>query len=144
MYLEDGYKAKIGPSLDANLGKWFTPSVGMRVGYSGLNARFWSDEPTVLGRTLDKEENMYAQKFGYMYFHGDFLWNMSNALSGYKETRFWNFVPYLHAGYFRADSNNEETDYVDNEFAALPRNSTPNCVLTPHTLGCFPSVSTMS
>ena len=118
MYLEDGYKAKIGPSLDASLGKWFTPSVGMRVGYSGLNARFWSDEPTVLGRTLDTDENKYAQKFGFMYIHGDFLWNMSNALSGYKETRFWNFVPYLHAGYFRADSNNEETDYVDNEFAA--------------------------
>lgn len=118
MYLEDGYKAKIGPSLDANLGKWFTPSVGMRVGYSGLNARFWSDEPTVLGRTLDREENKYAQKFGYMYFHGDFLWNISNALSGYKETRFWNFVPYLHAGYFRADAVEGNSDFADNQITA--------------------------
>ena len=118
MYLEDGYKANIGPSLDANLGKWFTPSVGMRVGYSGLNARFWSDEPTALGSTLDTDENMYTQKFGFMYFHGDFLWNMSNALSGYKETRFWNFVPYLHAGYFRSDGIDEDSDFVDNQFAA--------------------------
>lgn len=118
MYLEDGYKANIGPSLDANLGKWFTPSVGMRVGYSGLNARFWSDEPTALGSTLDTDENMYTQKFGFMYFHGDFLWNMSNALSGYKETRFWNFVPYLHAGYFRSNGIDEESDFVDNQFAA--------------------------
>jgi outer membrane protein OmpA-like peptidoglycan-associated protein len=117
MYLEDGYKAKIGPSLDANLGKWFTPSVGMRVGYSGLNARFWADEPSVLGRTLDKEENKYAQKFGYMYFHGDFLWNMSNALSGYKETRFWNFVPYIHAGFFRSDGLDKDNDFADNQLA---------------------------
>lgn len=118
MYLEDGYKANIGPSLDANIGKWFTPSVGMRVGYSGLNARFWSDEPTVLGRTLDTDENMYAQKFGFMYFHGDFLWNMSNALSGYKETRFWNMVPYIHAGFFRSDGLDENNDFADNQFAA--------------------------
>ena len=117
VYLEDGYKGNIGPSLDANLGKWFTPSVGMRVGYSGLNSRFWSDQPTVLGNTLDTDEGMYAQKFGFMYFHGDFLWNMSNAIGGYKETRFWNFVPYIHAGYFRSDGIDENNDFADNQFA---------------------------
>jgi outer membrane protein OmpA-like peptidoglycan-associated protein len=117
VYLEDGYKGNIGPSLDANLGKWFTPSVGMRVGYSGLNSRFWSDQPTVLGNTLDTDEGMYAQKFGFMYFHGDFLWNISNAISGYKETRFWNFVPYVHAGFFRSDGIDESTDFSDNQFA---------------------------
>ena len=117
MYLEDGYKGNIGPSIDANFGKWFTPSVGMRVGYSGLNSRFWSDQPTVLGNTLDTDEDMYAQKFGFMYFHGDFLWNISNAIGGYKETRFWNFVPYIHAGYFRSDGLDEDSDFVDNQFA---------------------------
>jgi outer membrane protein OmpA-like peptidoglycan-associated protein len=117
MYLEDGYKGNIGPSVDANLGKWFTPSVGMRVGYSGLNARFWSDQPTVLGNTLDQDEGKYAQKFGYMYFHGDFLWNISNAIGGYKETRFWNFVPYVHAGFFRSDGLDESSDFADNQFA---------------------------
>lgn len=117
MYLEDGYKGNIGPSLDANLGKWFTPSVGMRIGYSGLNSRFWSDQPTVLGNTMDKDEGMYAQKFGFMYFHGDFLWNISNAIGGYKETRFWNFVPYVHAGYFRSDGIDKNNDFADNQFA---------------------------
>jgi outer membrane protein OmpA-like peptidoglycan-associated protein len=117
MYLEDGYKGNVGPSLDANLGKWFTPSVGMRVGYSGLNARFWSDQPTALGGSMDTDEGMYAQKFGFMYFHGDFLWNISNAISGYKETRFWNFVPYVHAGFFRSDGIDESTDFSDNQFA---------------------------
>lgn len=117
MFFNEGYKAKIGPSLDASIGKWFTPSVGMRVGYSGFNGNLWSDEPSELGRTLDSDEDMYLQKFGYMYIHGDFLWNMSNALGGYKQTRFWDFVPYLHAGYFRSYGL-DGSDFYNNEIAA--------------------------
>ncbi len=86
MFWNEGYKVKIGPSIDASIGKWFTPSIGMRVGYSGFKSKL----------------NKAPEDFGYMYVHGDFLWNISNALSGYKETRFWNFVPYLHAGWYRA------------------------------------------
>lgn len=91
---------KIAPSIDANFGKWFTPTIGMRAGYQGINFQI-------------KDQN----KLGYMYFHGDFLWNISDAIGGYKETRFWNFVPYLHTGYFRSyglDNN----DFADNEIAA--------------------------
>lgn len=103
IFLNEGYTGKIAPSLDVNFGKWFTPSVGMRVGYQGLNSKVEAGE--------------IVQKFGYMYFHGDFLWNMSNALSGYKETRFWNFVPYLHAGYYRSYGI-ENIEGSNNELAA--------------------------
>ncbi|MBR6732295.1 MAG: OmpA family protein [Bacteroidales bacterium] len=116
MFFNDGFKARISPNIDAGIGKWFTPSVGMRVGYSGFAGSLWADEPSVLGRTLDTEENMYLQKFGYLYVHGDFLWNISNALGGYKETRFWNFVPYLHAGYFRSYAQ-DDSGFFDNEIA---------------------------
>ena len=34
--LNEGYDVRISPSIDANFGKWFTPSVGMRVGYQGF------------------------------------------------------------------------------------------------------------
>ena len=102
VFLNEGYDVKIGPSLDAYFGKWFTPSVGMRAGYQGLNFN------TVL--------NDNTTKFGYMYIHGDFLWNISNALGGYKETRFWNFVPYAHAGFFRAYGT-DGSDYANNELA---------------------------
>lgn len=108
---------KIAPSIDAGIGKWFTPAVGMRIGYQGINSQVWSKTATVLGPTLDSEKNMYLEKFGYMYVHGDFLWNISDAFSGYKETRFWNFVPYLHTGYFRSYGLNG-VDFNDNEFAA--------------------------
>jgi outer membrane protein OmpA-like peptidoglycan-associated protein len=103
LFINEGYTGKIAPSLDVNFGKWFTPSVGMRVGYQGLNSKV--------------EAGDLVQKFGYMYFHGDFLWNMSNALSGYKETRFWNFVPYLHAGYYRSYGI-ENIEGSNNELAA--------------------------
>lgn len=102
MFFNEGYEARVAPSLDINFGKWFTPSIGMRAGYQGLNSQVRNGD--------------VHQKFGYMYIHGDFLWNISNALSGYKETRFWNFVPYLHAGYYRADGM-ENVDGVDNEIA---------------------------
>ena len=114
---KEGYDIAISPSVDANVGKWFTPSVGMRVGYQGFQSRIWSDSPSVLGQVLDEGKGMYEQKFGYMYFHGDFLWNMSNALGGYKETRFWNLVPYLHAGFYRAYGI-DGVDYGNNEIAA--------------------------
>ena len=103
IFLNEGYDPVIGPSIDANLGKWFTPSVGMRVGYQGFKTNVSADNAT--------------QNFGYMYFHGDFLWNMSNAMGGYKETRFWNLVPYAHAGYFRTYGLNG-SEFYDNEIAA--------------------------
>ena len=116
VFLIEDYNVRIGPSIDAGFGKWFTPAVGMRVGYQGFNTGAWSDQPGILGTTLDADKNQYLQKFGYMYIHGDFLWNISNAIGGYKETRFWNLVPYLHSGYFRAYGV-DGVNYVNNELA---------------------------
>ena len=106
----------ISPSIDANLGKWFTPAVGMRVGYQGFKTQIWDDSPSVLGPTMDSQEKLYLQQMGYMYIHGDFLWNISNAIGGYKETRFWNFVPYVHTGFFRTYGL-DNVNYSNDEFA---------------------------
>lgn len=116
VFLIEDFDIAIAPSVDAYLGKWFTPSIGMRVGYQGFQSKLWADSPSVFGNVRDAEKNMFAQKFGYMYVHGDFLWNMSNALSGYKETRFWNLIPYVHTGYYRAYGL-DGADYADNEIA---------------------------
>ena len=116
LWNEDYDNVKIGPSIDANFGKWFTPAVGMRVGYQGFSTQIWSDTPSVLGASLDPDKGMYLQKMGYMYIHGDFLWNMSNAFGGYKEHRFWDFVPYIHSGFFRSYGL-DNADFADNELA---------------------------
>lgn len=107
---------KVSPSIDANVGKWFTPTIGTRVGYQGIYSQIWSDTPSILGPSLDTEKNMYLQKFGYMYIHGDLLWNISNAIGGYKEARFWNFVPYVHAGFFLTYAL-DDTDFANKELA---------------------------
>lgn len=117
IFVNKGYDIKIGPSIDANFGKWFTPSIGMRLGYQGFNSQVWSSDPGILGSTLDTDKNKYLQKVGYMYIHGDFLWNASDGIGGYKETRFWDLVPYMHAGYFRSYGL-DDVDFSDNELAA--------------------------
>jgi outer membrane protein OmpA-like peptidoglycan-associated protein len=71
----------------------------------------------VLGSELDTGKDKYLQKLGYMYIHGDFLWNASDGIGGYKQTRFWDLVPYLHAGFFRSYGL-DDVKFHDNEFAA--------------------------
>ena len=116
LWLKD-YDVKIGPSIDANFGKWFTPAVGMRIGYQGISSQTWSPQASVLGSDLDTGKDKYLQKLGYMYIHGDFLWNASDGIGGYKQTRFWDLVPYLHAGFFRSYGL-DDVKFHDNEFAA--------------------------
>ena len=79
-----------GLATDLNIGKWFTPSVGARVGWKGLNNSF-----TKAGKETE---------FSQHYFHADALWNISNSFSGYKETRFWDLIPYATIGALRTDS----------------------------------------
>ncbi|WP_295935471.1 OmpA family protein [uncultured Alistipes sp.] len=100
---------RLAPALDIHVGKWFTPSVGARVGYSGLQAKGWTTAGTIYAKGADGD--MFKEKFGVSYLHGDVLWNLSNAISGYKESRTWNFVPYIGVGWARSYGN----DKHDNE-----------------------------
>jgi len=96
----DGNLGKTGLALDANFGKWFTPSVGARLGWTGIK-----DEIKDFSTSLYPEGAIDS----YHYLHGDIMWNLSNALSGYKETRFWDLVPYATFGglYTKNEASNE-------------------------------------
>ena len=74
---------KIGIATDVTIGKWFSPTIGLRAGWQGINNTSKSGE---------------FNKAPFHYIHGDLLWNISNAIDGYKETRFWNFIPYVSGG----------------------------------------------
>ena len=80
----------IGLAADINFGKWFTPTIGIRLGYHGLwnNSKVAFNAPAVAA----------GNKFGFHYLHADFLWNISHTIAGYNELRFWNFVPYATMG----------------------------------------------
>ena len=82
--LEKGFGlGKMGLATEVDLGKWFSPTIGVRAGWHGLKNTAKSGE---------------LNKAPFHYIHGDLLWNVSNAIDGYKETRFWNFIPYASAG----------------------------------------------
>lgn len=73
-----------GIALDVYAGKWFTPTVGARVGWYGLNTHMFT------GNNADIAwQNVIA---------ADFLWNASSTFGGYKETRSWSWIPYARAG----------------------------------------------
>ncbi len=69
------------PAIDVTATKWFEPCFGARFGWQGLAGK------------------IYDTDFSYNYAHGDLLWNWSNQFWGYKEKRFYNLIPYLHAGW---------------------------------------------
>ena len=91
---------------EAFIGKWFTPTVGVRAGYKGGMTNFGYGDGFV--------SNLYGNgeqvRFGYA--HADLMWNLSNAISGYKETRFWDIIPYAGAGIYGYNNG-----WTDNEFA---------------------------
>jgi hypothetical protein len=80
-----------GIAAEGFVGKWFTPSVGARIGYRGFQNSF---DVRALLPTAPKGGNKWNQHF----VHADVMWNISNAISGYKETRFWDIIPYAEFG----------------------------------------------
>ena len=110
------YKTAASPALDIYVGKWVTPCVGIRLGYTGLTGSIWSPVSNIFGTELNAENNMYKTKYGSAYVHGDLMWNISNAIGGYKETRLWNFVPYLQAGYLVGYGLKGQEKTADREF----------------------------
>ena len=84
---------RFAPALDISAGKWITPSVGVRMQYSGLKAKGWSNGLSPYSEGKADSDGFYKEKFNTMNIHGDFLWNISNAIGGERIDRFWNFVP---------------------------------------------------
>ena len=74
---------KAGLATDLYIGKWFTPAIGVRAGWHGLKNTSKSGD---------------FDKAAFNFVHGDLLWNLTNSLGGYKESRVWNFIPYASAG----------------------------------------------
>ena len=99
-----GVDGKFALSADAFIGKWFTPSVGARVGFKGLGLTTAIQNGYEFMSDAEGKLSLAAGNV-------DVLWNISNAISGYKETRFWDFVPYFRAGYIQTKGGNYKPAY---------------------------------
>lgn len=102
---------RITPAIEGNIGKWFTPGIGVRLGYTGyqlkgLTHNSWSSakthstgeiyEDVRISTDLGKLE---VQKFNYNHIHWDVLFNLSHIFKGYNESRFYTISPYAGVGW---------------------------------------------
>lgn len=96
---------RIAPAFDVSLGKWFTPCIGTRLQFAGIKAKGWTNKnlPYIDGRADSK--GYYKEKYNIMNLHGDFLFNISNAIGGQNMERFWTFVPFGGFGWARTWEN---------------------------------------
>lgn len=97
-------KDRITPAVDVAIGKWFTPGLGLRLGYSGLQAK--GATPNANGVLVDGgrlANGYYKEKWNTVHIHGDILVNLSNMFCGYNEKRVYSFIPYLGAGFIHTN-----------------------------------------
>lgn len=99
-----GLGKRISPALDIEVGKWFTPGLGLRLGYNGLSAKGatrWSEAHSTGEQVPGWNGGMDYSKFKYFNLHADVLFNFSNLFCGYNENRIWNSSPYVSVGWMR-------------------------------------------
>lgn len=95
---------RLTPAFELAGGKWFTPAFGTRLmlqGFSYKGATQNGAHSTGEG-VPGKDSHGYwltYQKFEFLNLHVDFMFNLSNIISGYRQDRFWDVQPYVGVGY---------------------------------------------
>ncbi|MDD6210788.1 MAG: OmpA family protein [Bacteroidales bacterium] len=94
---------RIAPAIDIAIGKWFTPGLGLRLTYSGLQGRGFGYKGFEEHLTNPYENSsLYRQKWNMMNLHGDIMFNLTNMFCGYKENRVYSAIPYIGFGWLRS------------------------------------------
>lgn len=116
---------RLAPALDIAVGKWFTPGIGVRLMYSGLQvkgATKWDDDPNYDSAhgTGDPVGNgasphyLQKQKFNMSNVHADVMFNLSNLFRGYNEKRVWNASLYAGLGWAHVGEEPKFNDITAN------------------------------
>ncbi len=72
-------------AMNVAVGKWLTPTIGMRMSAMGGELRHsWP-------------QNVAKMKYGAFYM--DFMWNVTAACVGYNEDRVFSFIPFIGLGF---------------------------------------------
>lgn len=109
---------RLAPAMDIYFGKWFTPSLGFRIAYSGgqgFGLSAYKSQYELGGLPAQEPINYYDaeypytkngdvtywQEFHLWNLHADFMLNLMNLIGGYK-VRAYNISPYFGIGLARA------------------------------------------
>lgn len=91
---------RIAPVFSLQLGKWFTPSIGVRLaGDYGKVKGVTQNGSYSNGVVYDASKRLTEQEFSFLQVHADVLFNLSNMLAGYNENRVYSLIPYFGIGY---------------------------------------------
>ena len=109
---------RITPALDIAVGKWFTPSIGLRLMYSGLSAKGATQNGVhSTGEVMPGEKGGWGywlsyQKFNEFSISAEVLFNLNNVFAGYREDRVWSCCPYVGIGYARVTDEPVANGYL--------------------------------
>lgn len=90
---------RVTPAIDLGVTKWFTPSIAFRAGFRGLDLQ--ENHPGTVFNHYQLKNVNGINYFHLTDFHLDMMWSATNAIGGYKESRFGNVIPYATASYLR-------------------------------------------
>lgn len=105
---------QLAPSAEFNVGKWFTPSIGARVGIRGLYLNTQSNFENYATRPDSYDDGKYDQRYNSTNIHGDMLFNVSQMFNGYNPYRIYSFIPYVGVGIMQSVNNGGSTDLTAN------------------------------
>lgn len=106
---------RLAPAVDVSLGKWITPSIGLRAQYAGFNAKglVGNASAKFIEGPSSEHAGYYDEKFDFFNIHGDLIWNISNTIAGYRSDRTWDFIPFLGVGYARSSKEGVNPKYKE-------------------------------
>lgn len=118
---------RISPALDIAIGKWFSPSIGVRLMYSGLSAKgatqTWNTEgkggiyntgKPVPGKFTNAYGYLCEQKFNFLTLHADVMFDLTNMFGGYNANRVYGIAPYIGVGWGHVYSKPHKDAVVGN------------------------------
>lgn len=117
---------RISPALDIAVGKWFSPSIGVRLMYSGLSAKgatqTWGDKnggiyntgKEVPGKFTNAYGYLCEQKINYLTLHADVMFDLTNMIGGYNANRVYGCAPYIGVGWGHVYNNPHQNTVIGN------------------------------
>lgn len=118
---------RISPALDIAVGKWFSPSIGVRLMYSGLSAKgvtqTWNPDgkggvyntgDPVPGKFNHEYGFLCKSKFNFLTLHADVMFDLTNMIGGYRADRVYSVAPYIGVGWGHVYSSPHQNSVVGN------------------------------
>ncbi|MGM9871545.1 MAG: OmpA family protein [Muribaculaceae bacterium] len=97
---ERDLKDRFSPQAAIYIGKWFTPTIGARLGFSWLTTKGLADTPNCSHYIGEMVNGKYKQRFQSLGPAADLMVNLTNWWCGYKADRVYNATFYAGAGFY--------------------------------------------